>query len=45
MSQISLYWIAVQQETTTLRPQNCCYLYVKFGAESMELGLFFLQEM
>ena len=41
MPQISLYWLAAQQQTTTLRPQNCRYFYQKFSAESNVLVLFF----
>ena len=36
-----LYWFAVQQQTSTLRPQKYGFFYVKFGAEFNEFGLFF----
>ena len=41
MPPISLYWFAAQQQTTTLRPENCRYFYEKFCPESNGLGLFF----
>ena len=40
MQAILLYWFASQHQTTTPRPQNCHYFYVKFSAESNGLGLF-----
>ena len=41
MLPISLYWFAVQQQNTGLKPENCRYFYGKFSAESNGLGLFF----
>ena len=43
MLPISLYWFAAQQQSSTLRLQNCACFYIKFNAESNGLGLFFLK--
>ena len=40
MLRTSLDWFPAQQQTSTLRPQNCGYFYVKFSVESNGLGLF-----
>ena len=44
MPLISLYWFAVQLQSSTLSTKNCGYFYRKFGAESKELGIFFREE-
>ena len=41
MTPILLYWFAVQQQTSTPRPQNYGCFYVKLSSESNELDLFF----
>ena len=44
MPPILLDWFDVQQQTSTLRPQNCGCFYVKFSAESNGHGIFFSKE-
>ena len=44
MPLISVYTFRWHQQSTTLRPQNCDYFYLKFCAEYNALGLFFQQE-
>ena len=39
MSPILMYWFDAQQQTCTLRPQNCGCFYLKFSAQSNGLGL------
>ena len=34
---ISLYWFAVQQQTSTYRGQITCSIYLKFNVEEREL--------
>ena len=44
MPLILLYWFGAQQQTSTFRPQKCGCFYVKFSAESNELGLIFQKQ-
>ena len=43
MQAIWLYCFVAQQQTSTVRRQNCGLFYVKFSAEFNELSLFFLK--
>ena len=41
MQPVSVFWLAVQQHTRTLKRQKFGLFYVKFSAEFNELSLFF----
>ena len=41
---ISLYWFAVQQQTSTFRLQKFDWCHVKFSVEPNELGLLFCKQ-
>ena len=43
MQAISLYWFAVQHQTSTLTRQKVGFIYAKFSAEFNEISLFFLK--